>query len=148
MRNGCLTRLNWSGVPWLEFKQDIWRDGIPKLMEINTRFWGSLQLAIDAGVDFPAILLEGGDAAADGYRIGVRSRWFWGDVDALLLRLFGSSMSLPADAPSRWRSIGDFVKLCQRDVHYDNPAAGDFRPWLYRAPSGFDVCCRDEGKSS
>ena len=36
----------------VEFKHDE-RDGVPKLMEINGRFWGSLQLAIDAGVDFP-----------------------------------------------------------------------------------------------
>jgi hypothetical protein len=35
----------------VEFKDD----GVnpPCLMEINGRFWGSLQLAIDAGVDFP-----------------------------------------------------------------------------------------------
>ena len=29
---------------------------IPLAMEINTRFWGSLQLAVDAGVDFPWLL--------------------------------------------------------------------------------------------
>ena len=39
----------------VEFKLDA-RDGVAKLMEINGRFWGSLQLAVDAGVDFPAIL--------------------------------------------------------------------------------------------
>jgi predicted ATP-grasp superfamily ATP-dependent carboligase len=65
--------------------------GVPYLMEINGRLWGSLQLAIDAGVDFPTMLV----AAATGgeprpvtyYRSDVRSRWWWGDVDHLLLRL-------------------------------------------------------------
>ena len=41
----------WHGVAMVEFK--VAPDGTPYLMEINTRFWGSLQLAIDAGVDFP-----------------------------------------------------------------------------------------------
>ena len=53
-----LDELGWHGVAMVEFKQDV-RDGIPKLMEINGRFWGSLQLAIDAGVDFPALLVRG-----------------------------------------------------------------------------------------
>ena len=52
-----LSALRWHGVAMVEFKADN-RDGRPKLMEINGRFWGSLQLAIDAGVDFPAILLR------------------------------------------------------------------------------------------
>ncbi len=41
----------------VEFKTDE-RTGEPVLMEINGRFWGSLQLAIDAGVDFPRLLVE------------------------------------------------------------------------------------------
>jgi predicted ATP-grasp superfamily ATP-dependent carboligase len=41
----------------VEFKQDE-RDGIPKLMEINGRFWDSLQPPFDAGVDFPTYWSE------------------------------------------------------------------------------------------
>ena len=44
--------LKWYGVGMVEFKKDN-ASGDYKLMEINGRFWGSLQLAIDAGVDFP-----------------------------------------------------------------------------------------------
>jgi hypothetical protein len=63
-------------------------------MEVNTRFWGSLQLAIDAGVDFPRLLWEAGLAAkeersplppATEYRIGQRLRWLLGDFDSLYL---------------------------------------------------------------
>jgi predicted ATP-grasp superfamily ATP-dependent carboligase len=61
------------------------------VMEVNGRFWGSLQLAIDAGIDFPALLVHcvAGEAVPEcrNYRVGVRSRWFWGDVDHLYLRL-------------------------------------------------------------
>ncbi len=47
-----LRYFQWRGVAMVEFKQDA-ATGTPYLMEINGRFWGSLQLAIDSGVDFP-----------------------------------------------------------------------------------------------
>jgi predicted ATP-grasp superfamily ATP-dependent carboligase len=85
-----LEALKWHGVAMVEFKRDA-RDGVSKLLEINGRFWGSLQLAVDAGVDFPALLYR---QAVDGdvepvltYRLGARLRWWLGDVDWLLLRL-------------------------------------------------------------
>ena len=49
-----LHRLQWRGVAMVEWKLDP-RDGKPKLMEINPRFWGSLELAVRAGVDFPTL---------------------------------------------------------------------------------------------
>jgi predicted ATP-grasp superfamily ATP-dependent carboligase len=91
-------------------------------MEINGRFWGSLQLAIDAGVDFPSLLV---DCALDrcresvpAYRAGVRGRWWWGDVDHLVARLRRSAtdLSLPPDAPSRTRAIRDFFRTGARDA--------------------------------
>jgi predicted ATP-grasp superfamily ATP-dependent carboligase len=42
------------GVAMAEYKIDA-RKGIPVLMEINPRFWGSLQLAVYAGVNFPVL---------------------------------------------------------------------------------------------
>jgi predicted ATP-grasp superfamily ATP-dependent carboligase len=41
----------------VEFKKDI-RDGEYKLMEINPKFWGSLDLSIACGVNFPKLLVE------------------------------------------------------------------------------------------
>lgn len=52
-----LDYLEWIGVAMVEFRYDS-RDGIPKLMEINPRFWGSLALSIAAGVDFPVLLYK------------------------------------------------------------------------------------------
>ena len=76
--------LNWVGVGMAEFKVDP-RDGTPKLMEINPRFWGSLQLAISSGVDFPYLILK--IAKREGfepilhYAVGKRFRWFLlGDI--------------------------------------------------------------------
>ena len=79
-----LKSLNWTGVGMVEFKVDP-RDGIPKLMEVNPRFWGSLQLAIISEVDFPYLILK----MARGerfepilrYPVGRRCRWLlFGDI--------------------------------------------------------------------
>ena len=52
-----LSAVGWTGVAMVEFKRDI-RDNKPKLMEINGRFWGSLQLAVASGVDFPSLFVD------------------------------------------------------------------------------------------
>lgn len=111
-----LRSFGWQGVAMAEFKRDA-ATGRAYLMEVNGRLWGSLQLAIDAGVDFPALLV----AAALGrplpepgaYRVGVRSRWWWGDVDHLITRLRHSarSLDLPPGEPGRLRVIAQFLQL-------------------------------------
>jgi predicted ATP-grasp superfamily ATP-dependent carboligase len=52
-----LQKIGWSGIAEAEFMIDP-RDGVPKLLEVNPRFWGSLQLSIQSGVDFPYLLYE------------------------------------------------------------------------------------------
>jgi predicted ATP-grasp superfamily ATP-dependent carboligase len=79
-----LRSLNWVGVAMAEFKVDP-RDGIPKLMEINPRFWGSLHLAIVSGVDFPYLILKmargEGFAPILHYSVGKHCRWLlFGDI--------------------------------------------------------------------
>jgi predicted ATP-grasp superfamily ATP-dependent carboligase len=132
-----LDDLGWHGVAMVEFKQDV-RDGVPRLMEINGRFWGSLQLAIDAGVDFPALLVAGVRGGTlptlPPYRIGVRNRWFWGDVDSLLLTLSGRG-GAGSTGPGRLRAVLEFMKLGGRDLHYENPKLRDIRPWLFESMS-------------
>jgi predicted ATP-grasp superfamily ATP-dependent carboligase len=73
-----LAELRWTGLAMVEFKvagEERW------LMEINGRIWGSLPLAVRAGLDFPAKLA---DLHQDGppppgppdttYELAVRSR--------------------------------------------------------------------------
>ena len=48
--------LRWTGPVMVEFKIDN-RDGRPKLIEINGRFWGSLPLAIASGIDFRGLII-------------------------------------------------------------------------------------------
>ena len=44
-----LTKLNYTGVIMIEFMIDE-RDGLPKLIEVNPRFWGSVLLSEFSGV--------------------------------------------------------------------------------------------------
>jgi CelD/BcsL family acetyltransferase involved in cellulose biosynthesis/predicted ATP-grasp superfamily ATP-dependent carboligase len=131
-----LDELKWSGVAMVEFKIDS-RDDEPKLMEINGRFWGSLQLAIDAGVDFPGLLVQsaaaGPIAPQAPYRIGVQSRWLWGDIDSLLLSLFAKRRPARKTDANPGEAVLDFLKLWGRNLHYDNPKPDDVRPWFYES---------------
>jgi predicted ATP-grasp superfamily ATP-dependent carboligase len=73
-----LRSLHWHGAAQVEFKRDS-RDGTPTLMEVNPRFWGTLDLAVQAGIDLPALTAR---LAVDGdvepcfdYHVGLRYRW-------------------------------------------------------------------------
>jgi len=107
------------------------------LIEVNGRFWGSLQLAIDAGVDFPYLLSQ---LAVDGqvetqkpYRLGVKSRWLLGDLDHLLLRLFKKEedLSLPPDFPSKIKTLVQFMNFFDNDTYFELNRWGDLRPFLF-----------------
>ena len=137
-----LRDFDWRGVAMVEYKLDE-KTGVPYLMEVNGRFWGSLQLAIDAGVDFPNLLVD----AACGqprpcvtqYKVGTRLRWEWGDVDNLALRLRRSphALALPEGAPGRLKGLADFVRAfgpgTRREVlRFDDP-----RPFLHETLNWF-----------
>lgn len=135
-----LRALNWFGVAMVEFKRDV-KSGDYKLMEINGRFWGSLQLAIDAGVNFPSILarIALGEKVqpANDYRIGVKTRWLWGDIDVLLALMLKSrkKLNLPPEYPGRLRSLIDFMHFWGQDLHYEVFNRHDMGPWLFETRS-------------
>jgi predicted ATP-grasp superfamily ATP-dependent carboligase len=51
-----LDELKWHGVGMVEFKKTNKGDFV--LMEVNPKFWGSLDLALEAGVNFPYELVK------------------------------------------------------------------------------------------
>lgn len=51
-----LRELKWHGVAQVEYKLD--NEGIPRLMEVNPKFWGTLDLSIASGMNFPHMLYE------------------------------------------------------------------------------------------
>jgi predicted ATP-grasp superfamily ATP-dependent carboligase len=82
-----LRSANWHGVAMVEFR--VAEDGTGYLMEVNPRFWGSLQLAIDSGIDFPwwLYLVSTGQAVPQPVWKYRRVRWLLGDLDRLYLVL-------------------------------------------------------------
>jgi predicted ATP-grasp superfamily ATP-dependent carboligase/protein-S-isoprenylcysteine O-methyltransferase Ste14 len=73
-----LRALAWDGMAMVEFRRSR-RDGRFYLMEVNPRFPGSLDLAIAAGVDFPALYVQRAVGrpvtGPERYPIGLRYRW-------------------------------------------------------------------------
>jgi predicted ATP-grasp superfamily ATP-dependent carboligase len=131
-----LDRFGWRGVAMVEYKRDS-ATGQPYLMEVNGRFWGSLQLAIDSGVDFPRILvacaLGEKTQAMPAYRVGIRSRWWWGHIDHLVARVRRSAGAdpLPSNTRSARRTLGDLLLgPLRRDDHEEVLRWTDPRPFL------------------
>ena len=92
----------WNGVAMVEFKEDA-ATGEPVLMEVNGRFWGSLQLAIDSGVDFPSRLVAlaaGGPAGLPDSDLTLAER-----SPAFGRPRPGSTGNRPVVHPGRW-SVG------------------------------------------
>src|SRR5919197_644583 len=73
-----LRAMGWFGLAEVEFMQDP-ISGETLLLEVNPRFWASIQLAIACGVDFPYLLyrLATGQPIKEShaYTVGRRCRW-------------------------------------------------------------------------
>jgi predicted ATP-grasp superfamily ATP-dependent carboligase len=112
-----LRHVKYHGVAMVEFKYDeatnqAW------LIEVNPRFWGSLALAVQSGVDFPYLLyriaLEGDVKPVLTYKTGVCVRWILGDCLAMLdtVRHLGRA---------RLPGKGTFWAQGYDDLYWDDP---------------------------
>ena len=106
-----LRALHWEGIAMVEFRQDS-ASGRTVLMEVNGRYWGSLSLAVQAGVDFPLYdwqLAHGQvPTVPNQYAIGMKWRWMAGD----LIRLHGILLDQGcghSPRPSCWKEAWRFV---------------------------------------
>ena len=85
-----LDDLGWHGVAMVEFKYDP-ATGRSWLMEINPRLWGSVALAIDAGVDFPyglfCVATDADPGPQPAYRRPYYTRLVPADLDWLARRI-------------------------------------------------------------
>jgi len=73
-----LSALNWHGPAQVEFLRHE-KTGKPYLLEVNGRFWGTMDLSVAAGMDFPVLacrMARDGDVPEQAeYRVGLRYRW-------------------------------------------------------------------------
>lgn len=134
-----VSAVRWSGVAMVEYKWDE-EDNLPKLIEVNARFWGSLNLAVRAGVDFPYLLyrmaLGEKVQAPSGYRVGLKSRWELGDLDHLLIRLSRKPghPSVSGRPVKKTDAVAAFlVDFFRPTVVHEVFNFGDPRPFLHEA---------------
>jgi len=77
----------------------------------------SCQLALGHSPDLPA-----------RYIVGHRTRWWLGDVDHALLRVFKRDRAPIDGAPSTWRVAADFVRASAPGVRNEIVRADDLAP--------------------
>ena len=131
MSSGLFDAANWFGPAMAEFR--IAPNGESYLMEVNGRFWGSLQLAIDSGVDFPWMLYQSMTGQSvepiSAYTSGRRLRWLLGDFDSLLLTLRQPERSMR----SKLESLARFATLFSRSTRFEVLRWSDPRPFFREA---------------
>lgn len=120
-----MAALDWTGPAEVEFIMDE-RDGTPRLLEINGRFWASVEFAHLCGVpiapDTVRVAMGLEPQGATSYREGARMRWLEGDLKrlyaALLMRhkLAGEVLRLPG----RLEALGDLLWDLRPGVHQDD----------------------------
>jgi predicted ATP-grasp superfamily ATP-dependent carboligase len=110
--------LTWHGVAMVEFKKHD-ADGRYYLMEINPKFWGSLDLALAAGADFPGDLVRiaAGETLPEMSPPTGRLRFCWP---------LSSDLRHLRQRPSDWRAvIGDALRPSVRtNVRPTDPLPG------------------------
>lgn len=85
-----LAELGWTGLAQVQFIDP--GDGRPRLIDLNGRLYGSLALAVAAGVNLPhlwAAVVTGQPAGNPPARAGVRYQWLEGDLRLAPLRALG-----------------------------------------------------------
>ena len=111
LAEALLRKMEWWGVAMVEFRTDE-RTGGVVLMEVNGRFWGSLQLALDSGVNFPEMLIDvasGQSPAPPTFHPGVKVRWWLGDLARTARVLKGRPSGYSGNFPTRWTAVREML---------------------------------------
>ena len=134
-----LAEMKWHGPAMVEFKDDGTNE--PYLMEVNGRFWGSLQLAIDAGVDFPRLwvsVLKGeSPAPVTEYMEGVTLRWLWGDIKRFVSILHGPPAGYPGAFPPVKQAIKELLGPQPKGTRLEMWRTNDPLPAVGELAGGF-----------
>jgi predicted ATP-grasp superfamily ATP-dependent carboligase len=124
-----LEDLSWTGVAMVEFKTGPAGD---YLMEINGRFWGSLALAVSAGVDFPRLLAamhlgEPLPPRAD-YRVGHQAIKIPADLNWIAEVIRGHGLPLGFKRRHALQALLGYLAPWQRS--FDGVTLSDPRPGM------------------
>ena len=136
-----LNAMKWSGIAMVEFRKCN-KSGQLYLMEVNGRFWGSLALATEAGINFPDGLINiyecpKFNGIVPNYKKNVFVRWVLGDVLRFARIMKGKPIEFPGTYPSRIEGILEFFSL--KNILYKNEVLSfkDPFPFLFELIQGF-----------
>jgi predicted ATP-grasp superfamily ATP-dependent carboligase len=129
-----LVAAGFEGIAMVEYKRDF-GTGQVALMEVNGRPWGSLQLAIACGVDYPRHLADWyltGRLPKDtlAYRSGITCRHLAADLTHLENVWGGRPTGWPLPYPSFARTLIRVSVPWYPGLHCEDFAARDPRPGL------------------
>jgi predicted ATP-grasp superfamily ATP-dependent carboligase len=121
-----------DGIAMVEYKQEA-GSGRSVLMEINGRPWGSIQLAIASGVDYPRYVVDWWLSNTKPpkdlpFKTGITCRRMAGELTHLENLRRGAPPGWPVPYPSLWGSLMKIAVPWYPGLRYDDFAAGDFRP--------------------
>tara|TARA_R110002073_G_scaffold293755_1_gene459381 strand:- start:56 stop:1864 length:1809 start_codon:yes stop_codon:yes gene_type:complete len=106
-----LQEIKWQGIAMVEYRYNPSNNNFA-LMEINGRYWGSLFLSAQAGIDFPYYewqLAHGIQPnIPKAYPVGIRARWMAGDI-LRLHNIFEDSQNNKIEPISRYRELIHFM---------------------------------------
>lgn len=104
-----LNALEWYGIAQVEFKIDP-RDRLPKLLEVNPRFWGMTEMAVCSGMDLPYHLYKmvvcGDNVEHSDYMTEQYLRWLPGEILHFLSN------------PYRMHILNNFLRFFDKNLHY------------------------------
>jgi predicted ATP-grasp superfamily ATP-dependent carboligase len=106
-------------------------------VEINPRFWATVQGPINAGVDFPKILVAsalGIDYPEPVHKTGVVTRWWLGDLIRFISILNGKPPGFQGDFPSRRKGFVDFFGRQPKGSINEVLRFNDIVPAIMEAP--------------
>ena len=132
-----------DGIAMVEYKQEA-GSGRSILMEINGRPWGSIQLAIASGVDYPRYVVDWWLSNTKPpkdlpFKEAITCRRMAGELTHLENLRRGTPSGWPVPYPSLWSSLMKIAIPWYPGLHYDDFAGGDFRPGVAEISNWFRV---------
>jgi len=127
-----LKRIGLQGLGMVEFKRPL--KGVPVLMEINARPWGSLQLAISSGIDYPRYvvdwILEGKLPREIEYKQGIMCRRLMSELTHLEHTYRGAPAGWPIPYPKFLETLLKISVPWYPGMRYDDIWLSDPRPGI------------------
>ena len=131
-----------QGIAMVEYKRDA--QGKLVLMEINGRPWGSIQLPIASGIDYPRYVVDWRLKKSEPpsrieYREGINCRRLVGELTHLENLRRGTPQGWPIPYPNFWSTAAAISVPWYPGVRYDDVQFSDLRPGLAGIANWFRV---------